>query len=504
MRPAATPPAATCIATLLLALPWLNPFAPGPMAAMVPWLVALASVAGLMGVQAVWQPARHEASGWAGIAAGGWLLAGALSCAIGVIQYFGVSPALAPWVNTTALGEAFANLRQRNQFASLVHIALAALLWWVVQVRPAVSRRNLGLAMAVLLGVGNAVSSSRTGLVQTALVVALAAVWGGWRDVAVRRVLLAFVVAYGLGLLALPTLVGLDTGAWARLREGDALCSSRLTLWHNVLTLTAQHPWLGWGWGELDYAHYIHLYDGPRFCDILDNAHNLPLHLAVELGLPVAVAVCGLLAWWVLRSRPWAETDATRRMAWTVLAVVGLHSLLEYPLWYGPFQIAVGLCVVLLWRAPHPTYIKNQTSVLIPWALAALFLIATCLYTAWDYRRASQVYMPPAARDAAYRDDPLAHARGSFLFQNQVQFAELSTTPLTQSNALAQYQLALGLLHFSPEHRVIERVIDSAMLLGLDDVAVFHMLRFKAAFPEAFADWVESRRRVRPGVERLP
>nr|WP_315245262.1 Wzy polymerase domain-containing protein [uncultured Albidiferax sp.] len=415
---------------------------------------------------------------------------------MGIVQYFGLSPSLAPWVNTTALGEAFANLRQRNQFASLVHIALAALLWWAVQVRPAVGQRNLALALAVLLGIGNAVSSSRTGLVQTALVVALATAWGGWREAAVRRVLLAFVLAYGLGLLLLPTLVGLDTGAWARLREGDALCSSRLTLWHNVLTLVAQHPWLGWGWGELDYAHYIHLYNGPRFCDILDNAHNLPLHLAVELGVPVAVVVCGLLGWWVLRAKPWAETDATRRMAWTVLAVLGLHSLLEYPLWYGPFQLAVGLCVILLWRAPHPTYIKNMASVLIPWSVIAIFLIALCSYTAWDYRRASQIYLPPEARDPAYRDDPLTKARGTFLFQNQVRFAALSTTPLTQANALAQYHLALELLHFSPERRVVVRVIDSALLLGLDNVAVFHMQRFKAAFPEDYADWLASRDRV--------
>ena len=58
-------------------------------------------------------------------------------------------------------------------------------------------------------------------------------------------------------------------------------------------TLIAQKPWLGWGWGELDYAHFITLYPGARFCDILDNAHNLPLHLAVELGVPLAVVLCG-------------------------------------------------------------------------------------------------------------------------------------------------------------------------------------------------------------------
>ena len=28
----------------------------------------------------------------------------------------------------------------------------------------------------------------------------------------------------------------------------------------------------------MDYAHFVTLYPGERFCDILDNAHNLPLH----------------------------------------------------------------------------------------------------------------------------------------------------------------------------------------------------------------------------------
>ena len=469
------------------------------MPSIVPWLLTLAVVGSLGGVQAVWQPSRQPAGGpgWAHATAYGWLLAGTVSSGIAIVQYFGLSAALAPWINTTPLGEAFGNLRQRNQFASLVHIALAALLWWVVQGRPAFAApatRNLAVAwailLAVLLGIGNAVSSSRTGFLQTGLVVALVAVWGGLRQPAVRRVMLVFVLAYAVGLLVLPTWVGLDTGAWARLRAGDALCSSRLTLWHNVLTLISQHPWLGWGWGELDYAHYIHLYDSPRFCDILDNAHDLPLHLAVELGVPVAVAACGLLGWWVVRAKPWAETDATRRMAWTVLAVVGLHSLLEYPLWYGPFQMAVGMCVIILWRRQNVAYIKNRATTHIFPVLVAIFLIAFCMYTAWDYRRASQIYLPPASRDPAYRDDPLTRARSTWLFQNQVQFAELSITPLTQANARAQYQQALALLHFSPEHRVIEKVIDSAMLLGLDDVVVFHRQRFQAAFPEAYALWL--------------
>jgi hypothetical protein len=50
--------------------------------------------------------------------------------------------------------------------------------------------------------------------------------------------------------------------------------------------------------------------------------------------------------------------------------------------------------------------------------------------------------------------------------------------------------LAQRLLHFSPERRVVERVIDSALLLGRNAEAVFYLQRYKAAFPAAYADWM--------------
>ena len=50
------------------------------------------------------------------------------------------------------------------------------------------------------------------------------------------------------------------------------------------------------------------------------------------------------------------------------------------------------------------------------------------------------------------------------------------------------------MLHFSPEPRVIARLIDSAILLGRDDEAAALAARFKAAFPDDYARWL----RVRP------
>lgn len=475
---------------LAIALPWLNPFSPGPSSAVVPWLFTLGCLALVLLLAARVRLAD--------VAASAWLMAALLSAVLGLLQYFGLAAVFEPWVNSPDMGEAYANLRQRNQFATLTNIGLAALLWWWAPRATAFNngRAPAAVAAAVLLAAGNAASSSRTGLLQLVLLLALAWLWGGWRQAALRRVLLAAALAYGVASVALPLLAGLDlsaAGMLARLRDGAPLCASRLTLWSNVLHLIAQKPWFGWGWNELDYGHFVTLYPGARFCDILDNAHNLPLHLAVELGLPLAVAVCGGGAWLAWRAKPWREQDATRRMAWAVLAVILLHSLLEYPLWYGPFQVAFGLSLWLLWSSSHRLAGLGRWRPMAPVLSAgiAALLVAIAGYVAWDYHRVSQIYLAAKERAAAYRDNTLAKIDDSWLFQNQVRFAELTTTTVTADNAARTRDMAMALLHFSPEPRVIEKLIESDLLLGRDEEALFYGARYQVAFPESHARWVE-------------
>lgn len=482
---------------LLICLPWLNPFSPGPTAAVVPLLFAWSCAAGLLLLRASAHP-HQQRTDWVRAMAGAWAVAAAISAVMGLLQYFGATEWLGVWVNHTEVGLAYGNLRQRNQFASLMSIGLVALLWWVARPSRPGFRQCLGLiGLAALLGAGNAASSSRTGLLQLLMVVVLSLYWqhrkhpddaSSQNGQALHRVLLAAVLAYAVATWALPWLAGLDpmhSGALARLREGDAVCASRLTLWRNVLFLIAQKPWLGWGWGELDYAHFITLYPGARFCDILDNAHNLPLHLAVELGVPLAVVLCGGALWLVWRAQPWRELDPTRHMAWGVLAVIVLHSLLEYPLWYGPFQMATGLCVLLL--LPQKTRPDSSLAPYLQAACAAVLLIF-CAMVTWQYRLASQIYLQPDERAPAYRVNTLAKTRHVFMFKAQLRFAELTVTDLTPANAAQMNLLAKETLHFSPEARVVGTVIDSAQLLDRQEEARYYLARLQAAFPQAYAD----------------
>ena len=161
----------SALVAAFVAVPWLNPAAGGPSAVIVPWLVAAAAslllwvliapqvsrrhlgaaivlaalLAGLgkasppvllavasLGVIAL---STSIASGiktlpWMAAAiANAWLIAALVSSVFAMAQYFGLSASLAPWVNPISVGEVFANLRQRNHFATLIFIGLAALFW---------------------------------------------------------------------------------------------------------------------------------------------------------------------------------------------------------------------------------------------------------------------------------------------------------------------------------------------------------------------------------------
>jgi O-antigen ligase len=475
-----------CIAALL-ALPWLSSYNFGPSGNAIQWFFAWVTALActhLFFIKSISNRALGKSAALA------WLIAAVSSAVMALIQYFDATTLLGGWIQWSEPGQAYANLRQRNQLATLLNMGLCALLWRSKQPSGCSKiEQILMVSCAAIVGSACAATGSRTGLLQFILLAVVAEVTGY-----PRRVMGVAALAYLSSAIFLPLLMGVDSfssGILSRVADNNTACTSRLTLWSNVLHLIAQKPWFGWGWGELDYAHFITLYPGGRFCEILDNAHNLPLHLAVELGVPLATLICGTLGWLVWRAKPWADTHPTRQLAWAVLAVIGLHSLLEYPLWYGPFQVAMVLCVLMLYVTParRQKYKQNSALAHVVIAWSATILIAACAFAAWDYWRISQIYTAPERRSPAYRSDTLAKIQGSWLFKDQVRFAELATTELTPANAQHVHELALGLLHFSPEPRVVEKLIESTTMLGNDAQAVYYLQRFKAAYPNEYQVW---------------
>ncbi|QSI34080.1 polymerase [Variovorax sp. RKNM96] len=475
------------------------------------WLPAAAAVAGIAAAACVGAGmVRHKAA-CLPMFASALLAAGLLSAVLGLLQYYGLTESLVPWTTSPPRGQAYGNLRQRNQFATLISMAIVVALWLHATHAFFLSRVRRALLPAVaLLLVAAAASTSRTGLLQLlSIVIVTSFIARRERRAAPGApvsnfslppplALLAMIPLYFAIAWALPRLAGSGVeGMLQRLQTRTADDHGRLVLWHNVLTLISQRPWTGWGWGELSFAHFITSYPSARFTEILDNAHNLPLHLAVELGIPAAVLICGGFIWMVIAAKPWRERDPTRLMAWGMLGAIVLHSLLEYPLWYGPFQLVFGLCLGILWPATAVTGRSVPASTKPRWlatralsSFAAAVLLAIVAYASWDYIRISQIYLPRDERLPAYADDTLSKVKGSWLFARQVDFAELTLTDVPPANAARMHALAERTLHFSPEPRVIVKLIESAELLGLDDEARAQAERFRIAFPAAFARWL--------------
>ncbi len=468
------------------------------------------------------QPEQGRAAMQTGIAliAWSWLLAGLLNAVIGLLQYRQHTAWLGQWVNHAPVGQVYGNLRQRNHLATLLCMA-----WWALwylwrqghlarllrRIDPTPQWLPAMLAWALMLPLSGVMTLtlSRTGLVQLGISIVILAFWllrrrpeapSGISRKQEMAWLLGTAVAYLATTYLLPYLYG-GVDMLARLEGTDSrACISRKVLWSNVLQLIAQKPWSGWGWGELDYAHYHASYPGLRFCSMLDHAHNLPLHMAVELGVPVALALCGLCLWWVLRNRPWLETNPARQLMWGVLLMMAVHSMLEYPLWYAHFQLACGLALGVLWATAQGGAAQSSSSEHAPHAGAKVRLLqnalAVCLllgisYAGFDFARVTQLYMAAENRVWPFREHTRAYAERSFLYRNAVQFAAVSTDPVTLDQAEQQLAEARMLMHYSPESRVVIRIIECLQVLGRHAEAEAEAAHFKQVYPGEYARWRE-------------
>jgi O-antigen ligase len=466
---------------VLLSAPWLIGAWIGPIGLIGAWVAAGVALPSLLFF--------HGSRFWSL----SLILSATVSACFALVQYVGWAGQLSPWISDAKLGETLGNLRQRNQLATLLSIGLLSVLALRNSKRGAV----YGLApLVALLGVCNALSGSRTGLLQWVAVSSFA--WLCPRSLEKTHNWLICVGAVGFAMGAIvaswlaEALGHANTGLLGRLDESNAF--SRIALWSNLIELIAENPWLGHGWRSLAYVHYSTEFSGARFMELLDNAHNLPLHLAVELGVPVALAFCGGVGWLIWKNKPWAETRSDRQLAWGILMVIGIHSLVEYPLWYGPFFMTALICVGILCADVWRNWLFAQTgraqcAIELGVKACACLLLAGTAFVAFDYHRVSQIYLQPQERSEWYKADALGAAQRSVFFQSHAKFAELQITPMTRENAPRILALSSELVRWSPEPRVIEKLIESATMMQQDDVAVFHLKRYKTAYPQAYAAW---------------
>ena len=419
-----------------------------------------------------------------------WVGAGLLNAAIGAVQVFAPELADGDWIARSNLpGRAVGNLRQPNHVSSLLLWSAIALVALVGIGRSGTEGRfgplgrlgridhRLGAALLALLVFTLVLTASRTGIVG----VALLALWGllDRRLTRPQRVrLLAAPLVYALawaGLAAWAQLGAQRFGGAERLAEGD-LSASRFGIWANTLALIRDQPWTGVGFGEFNFAWSLTPFPD-RPTAFFDHAHNLPLHLAVELGLPLATGVLGLLglALWQGWRRSAGDTGA--RCAWLMVLMIGLHSLLEYPLWYAYFLLPAAWAwgYALGRPEPAPTAPAARVSPADDFAplpqpataqlVGGLVLALAAGLSVADYRSVAAIFSAPA--DAPPLARRIAAGQDSWLFAHHADYAAATSgrPPPPEDRAFA------GATHYLLDTRLLSAWLRSLAAAGRPDEA---------------------------------
>ena len=398
----------------------------------------------------------------------GLLAAGLLGCAVALVQVFAPDWVDGTWIAHSGLaGRAVGNLRQPNHLCSLLLWALVA------AVALHALRRLPGMALAVLvplLVLCVELTASRTGAAGLALLL----LWGlvdRRLPRGARLALLAAPVLYGLCWVLMAWWGDVSQqalGAGARLAADGAGAGSpnaRPNIWRNALLLIAANPWTGTGFGEFNLAWSMTPFVN-RPTAFFDHTHNLPLQLMVELGLPLALGVLALLAlalWQAWRRAAAAADDGTAavsRAALVLVLLTGLHSLVEYPLWYAYFLLPTALAwgLVLGLPAARPAGRPDPAaaagvpdSASAAGLLAGVVMAAAGLLAVLDYQRAVVIYAPTdGSGSLATR---IARGQMSPLFAHHADYA-------AATNAVPPASRALGLV------RATHALLDTRLMMA--------------------------------------
>jgi Virulence factor membrane-bound polymerase, C-terminal/O-Antigen ligase/Protein glycosylation ligase len=450
-------------------------------------LLACAAVTVLAG--ATWG-GRADAPSFAAYFYLGLLLAGVLGALIALVQVFRPEWADGTWIARSGLAHrAVGNLRQPNHLGSQLAWSLVALAALLELGR---LRRATGWLLLPLLVGGMVLTGSRTGGIDM-LLLTLWALLDRSLSKPTRVLLLAAPLLYAAGWFAMQAWNAAE-GVASSGGRGD-ISSSRFGIWSNTLSLIAQQPWTGVGFGEFNLAWTFTPFPG-RPIAFFDHTHNLPLQLAVELGLPLAALTLGLLglallqAWRRAAAAPAVQLHVARPALVMVLAIL-LHSLLEYPLWYAyfllPAAFAWGLALarpaVVGDGIPPRAQAGARRAMLLP--LAGALMIAGTGFTGMDYLRVVAIFAPPPG--AAPLAQRIAHGQRSLLFAYHADYAALTTGE--PADAAAQALARERAPHFLLDARLMMALSRSLAAQGQVDAArhVADRLReFRHASAEEF------------------
>lgn len=315
-----------------------------------------------------------------------WLLTG-LACAavistgLALYQWLALE-GLGLMVPAMALGggRTVGNIGQSNNLSTLTVWGLVSI-WWAYD-RGKISTFG-ATAGAVFLLLGVALTGSRTGWIQVALL-GLLLVLAGPKPARGKRIL--YIAALALWLVALVVLLPYASAAlWEsapRTASQLATVGLRSKFWAMSLEAIWQRPWFGYGWNQTVLAQVALAKEYPNLGEAMGHSHNLVLDLLLWNGVPLGLLLVVLGAGWLAGCARRVQAESHYILLGFV-AIFLVHAMLELPHVFTYFLLPVGLVLGCLGAMA-----AGATVVAVPrWTVGAVSLagIAALVLVFMDY-----------------------------------------------------------------------------------------------------------------------
>lgn len=454
-------------------------------------VIAVAIAAAILGASCSRQYGHEKLLIWISIA---MIVGGCWNVAAQLAQLTKTTTEFGP-LFTYSTGSLYGNLAQRNHLSTYLNWSLVATLYLFAKKRlPAAGALSL---LAVFL-VGLALTASRMSWLQIAWTAGAAAYLIAKMAPDERprnwRLVLGLPIALLAVTLVLPHLIDLlqfnfPETAIERLQT-EGLDRNRWLIYSQAWEIFKAHPWLGIGPGELQFNQLL-LMDHYKAVLFASSAHNLLLDLLVMTGIVGASGFAWFGLGWLLRIRKRPVSLETAAML-LLLASLGIHTLLEFPEWYGFFLFPAAFFMGALetrfirWRANLITRIIPIVCVLYGFGCAGILW--------YQYEQLESLYVQHyqhnlKARPASVEILAQLYAfREKSFFEGPANFLlnwNLSLDPNGIEQKVAYSELAI---RYEPRSNVLYRHIVLLCLAGKLDEAKFYLLRLKSSAPEDFDD----------------
>lgn len=204
-------------------------------------------------------------------------------------------------------------------------------------------------------------------------------------------------------LLYTAPLIPVVAGIYALRASTHNPVSLRLQNWLSAWEIFASHPW---GSGLNTYA-VLYLQHQQLGANETQFAHNTPIQLVAELGLPVLAASVAALYWLARHRRDLVAIEGPRRWLLLALMVWAVHNLIEIDVYFASVgTIGIALAAAFAWKPGarfHP--IGNASAnplVRATVALSVVVLVAAAgIYVSGELFHRSQIEIENRKIEAA-------------------------------------------------------------------------------------------------------